>query len=75
MDERACAYTAQGFAGERSSYEEERESDEVLSKLVDGSTECAAYAGYAVAEERSVAEDVGLEEDGNDKPDNESWDT
>ena len=75
MDERTCTYAAQGFAGERSSYEEEREGDEVLGELVDSSTECATYAGYAVAKERGIAEDVGIEEDGNDKPDDESWDT
>ena len=75
MDEWACTYAAQGFASERSSDEEEREGDEVLGKLVDGSTECATHAGYAVTEERGIAEDVGIEEDGNDKPDDESWDT
>ena len=75
MDEWACTYAAQGFAGERSSYEEEREGDEVLGKLVDSSTECAAYAGYAVAEERGIAENVGVEEDGYDEPDDEFGDT
>ena len=74
MDERACAYTAQGFAGERSSDEEEREGDEVLGELVDSSTECAAYAGYAVTKERGIAEDVCVEEDGNDEPDDGPWD-
>lgn len=74
MDEWACTYAAQGFAGERSSDEEEREGDEVLGELVDSSTECATYAGYAVTKERGIAEDVGIEEDGNDKPDDESGD-
>ena len=46
----------------------------MLGELVDSSTECAAYAGYAVAEERSVAENVGVEEDGYDEPDDESGD-
>ena len=75
MDEWACTYAAQGFAGERSSDEEEREGDEVLGELVDGSTEGTTYASYAVAKERGIAEDVGVEEDGNDKPDDESGDT
>ena len=47
----------------------------MLSELIDGSTECTAHAGYAVTKERGIAEDVGIEEDGNDKPDDESGDT
>ena len=47
----------------------------MLGKLVDGSTEGTTYASYAVAKERGIAEDVGVEEDGNDKPDDESGDT
>ena len=47
----------------------------MLGKLVDSSTECSAYAGYAVTKERGIAENVGVEEDGYDKPDDESWDT
>ena len=47
----------------------------MLGKLVDGSTECATYAGYAVTKERGIAEDVGIEEDSYDKPDDESGDT
>ena len=44
----------------------------MLGKLVDGSTEGTTYASYAVTKERGIAEDVGIEEDGNDKPDDES---
>ena len=47
----------------------------MLGKLVDSSTEGTTDAGYAVAKERGIAEDVGSEEDGNDKPDDESGET
>ena len=73
LNEWTNAHGAQCGACERRTDKEERKGDEVLGELVDGTAERRAHSRSTVADEGGIAQNVGVEDDGNDKPDNESW--
>ena len=65
---RTETYRLKGLFGERRSDEEQRQSDELLGELVYCIANECAYRSSRVADKRGVAQYVGIENDGDDKP-------